>query len=273
MNSFKKHSLFVGVATLACALSAPAALLVEETFTYPDGNLYNKSGGSGFSENWWGGTNGTGVWTVNNSAAKISGINSTWAVRGVSPAGTDFFFSVDLTVDTLATLASGSFVDALILRVGGLTFYVGAQFTQWGYGIRATIGSDNYSLTPSQAIKTTGTTYTIVGHYTFSESAGQAAISLWLNPENETSPALHEVSPTATSTGLDRITLQRYDSDKGGTTTTIFDNIRIGTEWGDVAPSPVPEPEAWTAIAGAVLFVLASLRCLRCLRRGSRCRT
>ncbi|AHF94227.1 hypothetical protein OPIT5_08735 [Opitutaceae bacterium TAV5] len=262
MNPVKKYALFICMA--ACAAPSFAALLVEETFTYPAGSLYGKSGGSGFSQNWWGGSNGTGAWTVENNAAKISGNNDTWAIRNVSPVSeTGFYFSCELGVDTL-TGVTGSFRDVVIISVGGGTFSTGVAFNTWGYGIQASIAGQNYNLTASQAIQSTGMTYTIVGHYTFSESTGQATLALWLNPEDGTSGFIHEVSWTATAATVSRITLQRYDNgSRSGIASTTFDNIRIGTEWADVAPTQVPEPGTWAAIAGGLLLGLAVWRRIR----------
>lgn len=260
MTPFKTFAV-LGTLVMACAASSLSAdVLVEETFNYPDGNLSGKSGGTGFSGNWSFGTNGTGTVTVTNDAAVISGGNTTWATRYINPVSSpSFYFSYNISGSETTAVTSRSFLDVLVFKSGSSTlFQTGMYYDTYGLRLRATAGGVDTNLTTA-ATTTLDTVYTVVGKLTFNDGAGNAVLSIWINPTDESSPATYTQSWLSSPTSISQLVLQRYDSYViGAGSSTMFDDIRIGTDWTSV--SSIPEPSTAAAFAGAAGLVLAAMK-------------
>lgn len=250
--------ILIGAVTLVGAVQASASVLVQESFTYVDGSLTG-NGGSGFSGS-WGGTVGTGAWSVSNNAAVITGTGTNTDSRFINGvSSSSFYFSYDISVNTLALTGTTNFVDYMRLDVGGTTFFTGIHYQSFGYNVVASsrTGSST-SQTETLLTSTSNTTninYTIVGYYSF-DGSNTSTLSLWINPADETSAATTSVSwATATSATLSKMVLFRSDGltpARAGTNSTTLDEFLVGSTWADVATSSVPEPNTYSAIVGAL---------------------
>lgn len=262
MTPIKKIAVLGALLAALGAGRLTATVLVTEVFDYADGTLNGKSGGTGFSGNWSVGANGTGTVTVSGGAAVVTGIYSTWGTRALSLASSSsssFYFSYDISSSAAATLATGSFVDALLFKSGGATlFRTGIYYYKDGFRLQGTGGSTSSYLT-TLAATTVNTVYTVVGKFTFDDGAGNAVLSIWINPTTEASAPTYTSTWASTATSVTSIVLQRFDDNGyGGGSSTVFDDIVIGADWASV--TAIPEPRTAAALAGMAGFVLVAAR-------------
>lgn len=263
------------LSTLAavCPSISPAAILVEELFNYSNQTvLGGRNGGVGFKEAWWTGvkTGGTGKWTLGPGSVTISGVNSAWAGRAITPiTGAQYasiYFTFDISVSDYAGNASGSFADLVDFRGDGAqVFGLGLGFDTNGYGVQLrTYGTGGATTNIGTRYTTAGETFTLTGKLTFG-TATQASLSVWISPESATEQPAFTTSLFLDTTQLTRLTLQRYDDYlRAGSIQTTYGPIRVGTDWYSIHPShepaPIPEPGSAVVLAGVFSGGAAMLR-------------
>ncbi|RRJ95773.1 hypothetical protein Ga0100231_017310 [Opitutaceae bacterium TAV4] len=259
MNMNTRISIIVGMlASVAFCTTLPAAApAVVEDFSYENGSLYNRNGGSGFSNAW---SNSATGWTVSNGAASISSTTETSSTRTlqtpITAAGDGhFYFSFTLTTDAYSTSTTG-FTDYLVFRDGGTTvFNVGSEKpAAYNYRLQARAGGSNLRLSDIIA-DPTGMSNLIVGKFVFNDGTGKAVLSLWLNPASGSNETLttYTLTWSSTVTQISGIQLIRYVAAGNTSATESFDSIRIGSDWKSVT-SPIPEPSTYAVIFGAFVF-------------------
>jgi hypothetical protein len=264
------------------SLSAKAELIAYDGFassSYTPGDpVYSQGGagpnsGTGWTDGWQG-SSGNNTTAPRFVAAGLSypGLESSGFAAASLPyqqygqstaernftntATTDLWFSFLIELNSGAELANGNSAQSY----GGIALDSSSFSTFLYVGVGG--GATKYGLqTPAAGIvssaiaPTPGQTELLLVHVDSSDTA-----SLWVDPALGGAPLgapdVTVASPLAPSAfgGL-------YWSDTWGWT---YDELRIGTTLADVTPppAPVPEPAAWTTIAGAAL-VVSGLRARR----------
>lgn len=236
-----------------------AALLVNESFDYVDGNLSGQNGGTGFTGAWSVSGSGTITETVAGGLASLSGNSGTATASrtfssAITSAGTSsFYFSFDVDVTALGSAVlsgSHSFSDTLSFLSGSTVFSTSMFMTSSGYRLREAYNGGSTTAYINGNSTTTGVTYTVVGAFTFDTGAGEASLTIWLNPTSQASTSV-TYTWTSTVTSITGISLARSDGfNVASGTTTTFDNIRVGTDWNSVTSSSVPEPASCAVLLG-----------------------
>jgi hypothetical protein len=248
------------VALVGVASVAHASLIGHEPFNYPDGGLFGNNGGDGWrydrasdqqdandpASSWENGFNsgaqvvaGTGR-TQNNGPIRYFSSdrdNAAFKNEGV------IWVSVDMTYFTGATWLGISVHDygSEKLKFGGTDVVVEGQTVK-----RLGIERINQGWTYTDIYAQPDTTYKLVGMVDLNNNV----VRMWINPADT------NAAPDATLTGYtDGSWHNAVRLGSGGSTTTSWDNIRVGTTFGDVLPVPEPGSIAAVAIAG-----LAGLR-------------
>ena len=246
---------------LVSSLSAGAAPVGSESFNYPDGPIADRAGGTGWTAertdeagappsapsdwdlvggtaNVVGGTlvtNGGGAWREFNGATEgvAAGTNEReGAFRGTG----NVFFGFDMTRQAGADWSGASSFDFGAERIffgvpGGQTFF-GIEESGVGRGM-------------STITAVAGQTYRIVAELDFDSDV----LNLWVDPA-----AGDELTPDATRayTGTNWSSAIRLAS--GGTGSTAWDNLVVGTSWND--PGLVPEPGSLALLGLGALGLL-----------------
>lgn len=253
-------------------LASQGALIATDNFDYADGSVVGLTGGTGWNyertdepgapaqspSNWnnaFGShqivssalvTNGGGVRREFGGATE--GTGATNEREGAFRASGAMYFSVSFTIAELLPEGQNQWAGASSYDFGDERVFFGMP-GQTGatrfFGIAAPgFGAD----TLSTIAITAGTTYTLVGMLDFDNDQ----LGLWVNPDGSDTASSFDVSKAYTggnwSTGI------RFAS---GTSVT-WDNVKVGTSFGDVA---VPEPSLPLLAIGSVgLFFLMRRR-------------
>lgn len=248
-------------AILFALLPASGAILISDSFNYPNGALAGNGG-------WDRGTNSptsdnpSNYITVENNAVKFdwtttAPINNVvrhlWG-SGAGDAQTSG--SIYAIFDIRVTLAPQAAPD---VRPGFLSFASSDGSQQRGFvGIQAGSTSDTFQLGVSAnsqngpAFEFAGddldlnTTYSVmIGH-----NIDTSTTSLWIGT-TDTSLVPVAVKTEGTTTNIRRVNLRLYNSDGGAGTTDLgifyLDNLTITT---------IPEPSTYAAIAGLMALAL-----------------
>lgn len=162
-------ALAVGVAALGTPPRARAAVVATDSFAYPDGPLFGRNGGSGWTTGWAGFlTNVVSEEAVGNSETQFTG------TRNFDNPGTTPELFVAFTVRVPATLASDDFI--------GVHLNAGANSSNLTVGkVPGTsvfiVGNGGWveSSIPVQP----GVTYRVIGVY----DLDQSRTSLWVDPD------------------------------------------------------------------------------------------
>lgn len=267
--SLLTRTLVISGALLTTAL-LPAATLATEDFSYANGSLYNLSGGTGFASAW----SGTSTdWKVVDGSASISSAGTSGSSRKLSTSLTatttpTFYFSFTLSVDAYGA-GTGYFNDylAFVNASDSAVFSVGgSKPASFDYRLQTELKgvTGAQRLISNNIANPEGSTFSIVGKFTFNDGTGNSVLSVWVNPtgtEDATAAAL-VYSWAVTETEITHIKLVRW---AGGTAnaTESFDNIRIGSDWSSVT-GPIPEPSTYAVIFGA--FVMTTVVLRKCRR-------
>jgi hypothetical protein len=136
-----------------------------------------------------------------------------------------------------------------------LSMYVGASGSGWKVGVRTPGGNSGASYSGTLALNTT---YLIVGELTLGSST---VANLYVDP---TPGASQPGTPTATIDGTTGVSSVDDVGFKVQSTaaTGNFDigNLLIATDWADVTPSSVPEPDTFALLGGGLILLRAAWR-------------
>lgn len=234
----KNSKLLSTVAALGLlAGQASASIIVSDNFSYPDGNLADNNGGTGWGSSW---ANNEGVPTVVNGRVNISATSGQQAMRTIPMQ-----FKGDGSTLWLrfAAIAASDSTDNNTSTYGGVGFYLGDQELlligkTWGhdYVWATAAGGDNaYSTAP---LRTASVVYARLQYVVDSDDK----LDIWVNPAD---PASLESTPpdasrTAADLSFDTIRL-RAGSGISVNESWRFDDLVLATSLADVA-SPVPAP-------------------------------
>ncbi len=262
------------MATNVCS----AATILYEPFDYPVGGLNGQNGGVGFTEAWTSsGTSSTAVFApgltysnLQTSGNAVAGTASMVMKRrfdstGLTGDGASYWFSI-LFAATDTTIGTATAIPSFFSNFSGsngqssgfavsyniqsaTTLYMDARI---GGSIRATTtiaGTDYYD----------GSVALVLGKITFSDTASQDRLEVWLNPTPGATPGtpLFDVTGQWTDPGTNNaFYMNKYDPPD-----RLIDEIRLATSISDVMP--VPEPAAGLAALVAAGFgaVLGGRRC------------
>ncbi len=266
---------------LASALAGTAcraAAILYEPFDYPVGGLNGQNGGVGFSEAWTStGTPNTAITTpgltygtLQTSGNAVAGTASMSMKRrfdstGLTGDGANYWFSIlfaatDTTTGTATAIPSFfSNFNAGNGQSAGFAVSYNIQSATNLY-MDARIGG---SVLANTNIPGTnyydGSVAMVLGRITFSDTAGQDRLEVWLNPTPGATPGtpLFNVTGEWTDPGSNNaFSMNKYDPPD-----RLIDEIRLATSISDVMP--VPEPAAGLAALVAAGFgaVLGGRRC------------
>ena len=272
----KIRNTIVALALLAFAPLGLAAVIAEDDFTYPLGEINSQNGGSGWSGSWTAATNVTHVVDpavdLNGARAlQITDNNDNAAYRQLASP----FTGNALFVDFLVQVDAGALTFNDFLAFWMDTVTTDAHTGRPNIGFKADEG-DTSSTSPNPTndvfVRTTGTagsfapgsnigsindvTRHIVGRLSRSSPGSYTKFDLWLDP------IFGDLSsPDATftgSAGISQIThvgLRAANLDSGDV--VLVDRLRLSTTWNDALR--VPEP-ATLALIGLSLVIIAGLR-------------
>jgi hypothetical protein len=249
----------------ATASISRGALIAEDSFTYTDGPLAGKNGGTGAWTSAWSGplnvltgaSFSSGFMNVagNQVVSQPDGLGNevsayyrrSWSTTGVS----ELYFRLDYTVPTLG---SGEVVTNVGGIYGGIT--VGALGRPF-FNNNASIYTQLFNTQPNHlrgdlrpggsfstpdmndALFTFDTLHTLVGRID-SPTASSTRLTIWFDPTSSgDSPIFSSTQNfawTAYNTGF--VSLYRESQN---VTAPIYDTVRLGTTFDDVLP-PIPEP-------------------------------
>lgn len=247
--------IFAGLAVLSlqCAPLSEASIIFSDSFDYPNGSIVTNSGGVWLTHS---GTTGQ-VQVVSNrvllSQTNTEDINAQLAGQPY-PASTNVLLYARFTINC-AVLPSGAgtyfahFKDATASgfrdKIFATTNGVPTGFFRVGI---SSITNSNFEVINSNL--NLNTDYVLVTRY----APSNAASTLWLNPSDESDPAIVATDSTNTLT-VTSFGLRESLSSGDGIGTLFLDDVRIGTSFVDVVPPLAPlitvEPQSQSAIEGS----------------------
>jgi uncharacterized repeat protein (TIGR01451 family) len=252
-------------AVLLTASPAQAAVVAQETFTYPVGELNGQNGGIGWGATWTAVTAvtevvdpgvplsyavpGGGLVDGGNRALRIDGNNDNAAFRPPSPA----FSGDSIFIGFLLRVGSGTLETNDFCSFWFDTAAAGAHTTVPGIGLKTNRGDSSgpedivarIQLSANQFFfqnVAVGTTYFVVGRL-FKSVPGAGnnynRFSLWVNPAfGDSGTPLGTSADTGSIASLVDIGLRSVNIDPGDT--VLLDAVTLGTQWDDVVPPPAP---------------------------------
>ena len=225
------RSACVGLA-LALGGAEGCAQSMTENFSYPNGSLIGQNGGTGWSSAWFqtfssGATNAnisSGRLFLDSSSTEQPQRNTSTVLWGTDGSSAYVGFMMRLE-NPVASGASASFT--VITR----------GTSGWGIGVLNNALRIQGGGTAVNSFFTPGTDYQFVLRLTRSD-AGSDAAALWVNPTSEADTPLRTTTNNYLPAGtLGESPISVSISPQEGTFS--YDNIRLGTSFGQVA---VPEP-------------------------------
>jgi hypothetical protein len=222
-------SAFAALVLVVSVLSA--AVLLNETFTYPDGNLVGNGGWTAHSA-----AGSVPVQVVSGQAQLQQGsgsredVNTPFAQQG---AAAKTYASFDLTVPTVMTGSTDYF--AHMMSSSASTLYRTRVYVQPGAnGFRMGLSVTSGGATQIWATDLNyGQTYKIVHSY----DAATGTAELWVDPVSEASTKLVDVNALAAGEALGVYALRQGGGSSG---IELVDNIKVGQTFSDVNDNPVP---------------------------------
>lgn len=230
-----KKAILAAVAAFGLAVSAQAAIEVNDTFTYADGNLVGNVPAVGGAWATHSGTTGP----VLVSGGKISivqgaaqDVNVPFA-NGSMGAGDIYYAAFDLTVADPGAAVTPVYFAHFLDGTSNFTSRLWMTIpTTSGYRLGF---SNDSSISDADGEVFTGdlsfgTTYRVVSSYNYDTGAG----TLWINPTDFSSASISAADPGFSNTA-DGYAFRQA----AGNTTQVIDNLVVGTSFSDVV---VPEP-------------------------------
>lgn len=238
-----KKSFMVTAMALCVITAAHADLLLEEDFTYSDGNVTNVA---------------VPPWAVNSGSGGRFTISSGQLVKSSSSGetigrtftgtttGSDYYFSFSLNFSSLAGSGLNRFF-------GGLENGTAARLVIGATSDGATSGGYFLGLggnfTALNGVGTTelslDTVYNVVGYYSNDDGSSK----LWINPTAETDPTYYTTTASSTA-GTDAFFFRA--SSTGGN--AAFDNLLVGESFADVTAIPEPATLGFMGIGLLAVF-------------------
>ena len=247
--------IFAGLAVLSflCAPISEAAIILSDSFDYPNGSVVTNSGGV------WGTHSGiTGQVQVTSSRLVLSQANTEDINAQLAgqpyPATTNILLYARFTVNFSALPSGGGtyfahFKDATASGFRGKVFATtnGVPAGLFGIGI-GNITNSNFGLISSNL--SLNTDYVLVMRY----APSNATSTLWLNPIDENDSGL-TATDLATTLTITSFGLRESLSGGDGMGTLSLDDLQIGTSFDDVVPNSTPhitiQPQDQIAIEGS----------------------
>jgi endonuclease/exonuclease/phosphatase family metal-dependent hydrolase len=246
---------FAGLAVLSflCTQFSKASTIFSDSFDYPNGSITTNSGGVWVTHSGITGQVQEVSSRVLLSQTNTEDINAQLAGQPY-PATTNALLYARFTVN-FAALPSGAgtyfahFKDASATgfrcKVFATTNGVPVGFFRIGIG---NVTNANFGVIDSNL--RLNTDYILVARY----APSNATSALWLNPVNESDPAL--VATDATTTlSITSFALRESLSSGDGMGALFLDDLRIGTRFSDVVPNSSPQitiqPQSQVAIEGS----------------------
>jgi len=247
---------------------ATAEIIIQEQFDYAAGSLDGQNGGQGFSAPWQ--TTGNLLVTspgLTYGALETSG-NATTAFDSVSMRrlfsnsgltgnGATYWFSVLFAapeaIATTATAIPSFFSNAAGPHGQGSGFAVSFNLlSRTNVYLDARIGGDFRARTNVAGTDYYSGSSLVLGRITFSDTANQDRLEVWLNPLVTGSPG----TPLLNVTGnwVDPGTNNSFYMNKYDAPDRSIDEIRLGTTLPDVLP--IPEPSTYALLFMTVAGVL-----------------
>ncbi|HEV2437774.1 MAG TPA: PEP-CTERM sorting domain-containing protein [Verrucomicrobiae bacterium] len=248
--------------------TAQATLLLSEAFNYTTPGTLGGNVNPSTGYTWTGGNNLTiASGDLTYGGLPDQGGNELSVVNGSAGSGINVFANVtsgsvyySFLLDCTATPTGNSYLTALnpgTTPPGGsgdaLSVYIYSNATGYRLGLRT--GGASAVTTPSGSPLSVGSTYFVVVQYDFSATLA----SLYLNPTpGDIQPAATlSLAPTTAPTAIDNV---GFKSQSTAGASYLVDNLLIGTQWADVAPSAVPEPSIFALMGLGLLGLISSAR-------------
>ncbi len=292
----RKHILPGLLLLLAFAPAhAQSSLIVADGFAGPPGAITNQGGGYGWQagKNWTSSsasnpdqvTSGGLTFAVNGQTLAVSGGKLTTVggdVGAYRRPPTDFgayggAVNQDLWIGFLAANTNSAMASSyagLSLFNTGEQFFIGVPSGTDAYGFQNTSvnGPDGAAQTVPATLAAPDTqTHFLVTHFSFTAS-GTTEVTFYVDPTpgldaSVQTPVLDKVYTT--SFLFNEFRFQSGSDANGAAHAYNFDELRLGSTYGDIAPAAAPEPSpvADMALGMACLGVLALTACKRRAQR------
>jgi hypothetical protein len=197
--------------------------------------------------------------------------------RQLSAAPADssvYYFSALVRYVSATAIADGSFtsIGFYSFNPGGAPntndaiyssgIHVGLQRTGSAFSLAVSDGDDTPITIGSASINTN---YQIVLRLDTSTS-GNETLTAWYAAEGDTALTATSVASSAIGdvytggSSLGRLAIQSISTGAPASNGTLFDEVRLGTELGDVTLAPIPEPATFAVLAAVAVLGLAATR-------------
>lgn len=231
------------IVVVSASVTARSAPIILESFDYSNGSLSSQNGGTGWSSGW-----AVNNATVSNGEVVLPGIG---AIAQRTPSASSILWPTD---------GSTGYMSFTVRITGATTTGTSAAFatgggTSWG----GTVSTSGFQLSGTTLAGTVGLnqTYLLVFRLTRND-AGNDAAALWVNPVSEASAPLSTASAAYLGAGATHLQSFQLNSSSPASS-SVFDNVRMGTDFVDV----VPEPTGVCALATLGLIGVARRRRVR----------
>jgi endonuclease/exonuclease/phosphatase family metal-dependent hydrolase len=239
-----KKAVFCIAAFLLSATLSGAALLLSDSFSYPDGSLVTVSGGVWVHHSGSVGEVAVASGRVYLSEANTEDVNASLAGQPYASSGTTNVFYASFTVKFTTLPSSGGTYFAHFknssstfrARIWALTG--GAESGKFRLGI-SSIDSSAASVTNTTDLSR-NQDYIVVTRLVNSNSVTTS--QLWINPTAESDPS---VSITESTSGFTVVSYALRENTGEGALN--LDNLRVGTSFADVFTSGSGQPPAITS--------------------------
>ncbi len=238
---------------LAAAASLSAQVLLNETFSYPDGQLTANSGGL------WTPNSGTAPLNITNGGTILRQVDTTSREDAFRLLSTTFnpatdnsskiygSFTISYTVLPTAGDSDGSYFASIRSSANGLYSRIGATTTGAAAGFyRLGVGNGTWNAAASIEVGqdlALNTTYQVV----FRLDLATDQTTLWVNPLDESSLGATATDTFSYSGNIDSFGIRQGTTGTGRPGELVFDNLLVGGSFADVTTA-VPEPSTYAFV-------------------------